>query len=192
MPEQPRGPQSLWKEQPEEKLTVNVQNLINRRTRELGESTRSEILVSIVATVMFVAIVYWRFPIGGAPFPHAGLAIALVWISVTAFRFRHKLLRPGDAGSRHVAATGAEYYRRELESRRDHLRNEWLWHGPLLLAAGILIANFAVDAFPNPERLRNIAPFTIFLAVWVVANFLRRRRHARELQREIDEIDHLS
>ena len=39
-----------------------------------------------------------------------------------------------------VASTGMEYYRRELERRRDHLRNAWVWHGPLLLACFMLIA----------------------------------------------------
>jgi lipopolysaccharide export LptBFGC system permease protein LptF len=87
-----------------------------------------------------------------------------------------------------VASTGVEYYRQELERRRDHLRNEWVWHGPLLLACFMLIAIVAGRAYPGMSRLWSVLPLIVVLLAWTVFGFVRRLRLAKALQAEIDEL----
>ena len=88
-----------------------------------------------------------------------------------------------------MASNGLEYYRGELERRRDHLRNIWIWHGPLLLASFMLIGIVAARAYSGVERLWSVLPLGILLAAWIVFGLVRRLRLAQALQAEIDELD---
>ena len=49
-----KDPGSIWRDQPGEEVTVNLKQIVNRRTEELSSSTRSEILMSILAALLFV------------------------------------------------------------------------------------------------------------------------------------------
>ena len=147
--------------------------------------------MSISAALFFIAVVAWRFASALDPLLQFGFIVVIVWILVSLYWFRDRIwcrdTPPKDA----VAATSLEYYRKELERRRDHLRNEWLWNGPGLLAFMIFLVTLAGKAFAGPTRLRNVLPLIVLLAVWTGAGFRRRWHQARELQREIDEIDRL-
>ena len=55
-----KDPGAIWRDQPEEELQVNLEQIVNRRTEELSSSTRSEILMSIGAALLFVGVVAWR------------------------------------------------------------------------------------------------------------------------------------
>ncbi len=180
---------AVWRNQPEEELSVNLQNLVNRRTRELYSSTRLEIIMSVCATLFFVAVIAWRFASAQDRLPQLGLIAVIAWVLISLYRFRDRIWRRKTSPQDALAATGLEYYRRELERRRDHLRNAWVWHGPLFLACIVLVAILMGKAFPGFERLRNVVPFVLVLAVWTVFGVVRRRRQVNDLQREIDEIE---
>jgi len=183
-----RDPGAIWRDQPEEEPAVNLEQIMRRRTEELYSSTRSEILMSIGAALLFVGVMAWRFAPALGPLQEVGFAAVIVWVAVTLYRFRRRIWRR-PARPDAVAATGLEYYRKELEQRRDHLRNAWLWHGPLFLACLVLIAILTGKTFPHFQRLRNVLPLVVLLAVWTGFGLARRRRQARELQREIDETE---
>jgi hypothetical protein len=161
--------------------------IVSRRAQQLFVSTRWEILMSLAAPLFFVAVLVWRLPPGGFPLQPVGLLAAALWIAVSLFLYRRRLWD----GTPDAASTGLAYYRHELEIRRDHLRNAWLWHGPLLVALIFLAATFAGGAFPGADRFRNAAPLLAVLALWIVVGIIRRRRQAAGIQREIDEIDRL-
>jgi hypothetical protein len=183
-----KDPGAVWRDQPEEKLAMNMEQIVKRRTEELSSVTRSEILMSIGAALLFVAVVAWRM----APFrdrlPEIGFAAVLGWVVISLYWFRHRIWRQNTSPPDAVAATGAEYYRKELERRRDHLRNAWLWHGPLFLACSVLVAILGAETYRGYQDLRNVLPLMILLAIWTGYGVWRRRRQARELQREIDEL----
>jgi hypothetical protein len=75
-----------------------------------------------------------------------------------------------------------------LQRRRDHLKNVWIWFGPVLLASGITVFALAEKALGRPGRLWNVAPFALMLALWIVLGWLMRRKQAQQIQAEIDEI----
>ncbi|HCC59412.1 MAG TPA: hypothetical protein DEQ47_19540 [Solibacterales bacterium] len=181
---------AVWRDQPEEQRPVNLEQLVKRRTRELYASTRSEIVMSIVAVLFFVAMMVTlaagRFAYAPGRMQQVGLAAVIAWVLISLYWFRGRIWRKGSTDAR--AATGLEYYRQELESRRDHLRNAWVWHGPLVLACLIFAGSFLGRAWPTGQRLRSLLPLVIVLAMWTVFGLLRRRRQANELQRELDEI----
>jgi lipopolysaccharide export LptBFGC system permease protein LptF len=184
-----KDPGAIWRDQPEEELTVNLEQIVNRRTEELSSSTRSEILMSVGAALLFFAVMAWRFAPAHDRLQEIGFAAVIAWAAISLYRFRRRIWGRNPARPDAMAATGLEYYRKQLEQRRDHLRNAWLWHGPLFLACMILIAVLLGKAFPGVERLRSVLPLVVLLVVWTGFGLTRRRRQARELQREIDEIE---
>jgi len=184
-----KDPGAIWRDQPEEKLMVNLEQIVNRRTEELSSSTRSEILMSVGAALLFVGVMAWRFAPTYDRLQEVGFAAVIAWAVISLYWFRRRIWRRSLARPDAIAATGLEYYRKELEQRRDHLRNAWLWHGPLFLACMILIVVLIGKAFTGPERLRSVLPLVVLLAVWTAFGLTRRLRQARELQREIDEIE---
>ncbi|MBZ5622627.1 MAG: hypothetical protein LAQ69_28420 [Acidobacteriia bacterium] len=186
-----KDPGAIWRDQPEEKLTVNVEQIVNRRTEALYSRTRSEILMSIGAALLFVGVMAWRLAPARDLLQEIGFAAVIAWIAISLYQFRHRIWRQDPARPDAVAATGLEYYRKELERRRDHLRNAWLWHGPLFLACMILIAIWTGRTFSGFQSLRNVLPLLLLLALWTGFGLRRRLRQARELQREIDEIEPL-
>lgn len=181
-------PGAVWRDQPEERITVNLEQIVKRRTEALDSSTRSEILMSIGAALLFVAVMAWRLaPAHDDRFLQVGYAAVIAWVVISSYRFR-RLIWPHPSSPDAIAATGQEYYRRKLGQRRDHLRHAWLWHGPLFLACVILIAGLMGSAFSGYQPLRNVLPLLVLLAVWTGFGLARRLRQARELQREIDEL----
>ena len=176
---------AVWRGQPEEKLAVKLEQLANRRTRELYSSTRAEILMSIGAAVFFVAVMELRFAAEQGRILQIGLLAVAAWILISLYWFRDRIRRKAPARDA-LAATSLEYYRKELERRRDHLRNAWVWHGPLFLACMMFVVTVMRRTFFGHPR--NVVPLVILLAVWTAFGVWRRRRQARELQREIDDI----
>jgi hypothetical protein len=180
---------AIWRDQPEEEPTVNLEEIVNRRTEELRSSTRSEILMSIGAALLFVGVVAWRLGPAHGGLQEVGFAAVIAWAVISLYWFRRRIWRRNPARPDAIAATGLEYYRKELEQRRDHLRNAWIWHGPLLLACMVLVAIWMGKTFPAFRRLRDVLPLVVLLVVWTGFGLTRRYRLARELQREIDEIE---
>jgi hypothetical protein len=180
-------PGAIWRDQPEERRTVDLEQILKQRTEELYSSTRSEILMSIGAALLFIGVVAWRLGPARDPLEQLGFAAIIVWVIVSLYWFRYRIRRRPSRPDT-LAAAGLEYYRGELERRRDHLKNEWLWHGPLFLACVTLVAILTGHVFSGYQPLRNVLPLLALLAVWTGFGFWRRLRQANELQREIDEL----
>jgi hypothetical protein len=183
-----KDPGAIWRDQPEERRAVNLEQIVKRRTEELGLSTRSEILMSIGAALLFVVVMAWRLAPAHDRLLQIGYAAAIAWVAITLYRFRRRIWRRHAAPADAMAATGVEFYRKELEERRDHLRRAWVWHGPLLLACMVLTVILTGETFSGYQPLQNVLPLVVLLAVWTGFGLMRRRRQAKELQREIDEI----
>jgi len=179
----PKDLGALWRDQPAETLAVKLEHFTDRRTQELYASTRSEVLMSIVAAVFFLAMIAWRFAGERRPVTPLAYAAVIAWVLISLYWFRDRIWRKAPAKDA-LAAPGLEHYRKELERRRDHLRNAWLWHGPLLLACVIFATTVLGRAFT--ERLPGMLPLFIVLAAWIAFGIWRRRREAREIQQEID------
>jgi hypothetical protein len=181
-------PGFVWRDQPEEQVPVNLEQIVNRRTHELSAHTRSESLIGVGSALLLIGVVAWRLEIAHGGLLEFGLAAAFAWVIVSLYLFRRRIWWRDAAPRDAAAATCLEYYRKELERRRDHLRSAWFWHGPLLLASLMLVAVLTGRANIAFQPLRNVLPLIILLAAWVGFGIWRRRLQARSLQREIDEL----
>lgn len=174
-----------WKGQPGEEVPVNVQKMLKRRARQLYWGTRREILVSVAAALALLLVVpRWLAPVWAGLTVAAYVAVA-GWVVVSLVWYRRRLSRRFED----AAASGVEHYRRELQHRRDHLRNAWIWHGPLLLACLFLTAGLAGKALPEPKRLFNMLPFVLLLVGWVVFGVVQRQRMARAVEQEQEDLE---
>ncbi len=190
MSDKTNDPGNIWRDQPQEKPAIDRRQIVSRRARELHASTRSEILTSVGAAIFFLAVMAWRLVPAGGRIQQLGFAAIVVWVLVSVYVFRRWIW--GEAPPREaIAAPGLEHYRKELERRRDHLRNEWIWHGPLFLACMIFVMTIGENAFRGLGKVESVAPLVVLLAGWAVFSAWRRRRQANELQREIEEIERL-
>jgi len=133
--------------------------------------------MSIGAALFFLVVVPWRLAAEMGRVPMVGLIAAVVWVLISLYWFRDRIWRKEPARDA-LAAPGLEYYRRELERRRDHLRNAWLWHGPLIVACVFFVAIVAGRAYPGIERLSSVLPLVALLVVWTGYGIHRRRRQA--------------
>lgn len=161
---------------------------VERRAREIESKTRQEILMSIAAAGFFIAFVAWRFGFPGAPGQRLVLLLAAVWMTVSIYVSRNRIWPARHVPPEAVAATSLDYYLKQLVDRRDHLKREWLWHGPLLLACLLFFLIIFENQLPTPERLMKTLPFIVLLVVWVAAWAWQRWKMARQIQQEIDEL----
>ena len=181
-------PGVLWRSQPEERMELDIEQLVNRRTRELSSATRAEIWWSVGAALFLIAAA-WRVTPTRNGALYALLTLVVAWVLLTLYRFRDRLRPAGLPKAGAAAVKCIDYYRGELARRRDHLRSEWLWHGPLFLACAMLAVAVGRKMFPGPDRLRAVLPFVALLAGWAVWGFMRRRRQAAGLQMEIERLE---
>lgn len=171
---------ALWRDQPSEEAQAPPPTALTVRGRHLRSITRSEILGAVTAALFFAAVLVWR--LGADRVVITTLLMIATWVVITLLWLRKRLWRSGDDG---FAAPGVEFYRRELEQRRRHLRNGWLWHGPLLLAC---ITLAAVEGTVSYGRLARVLPLGIALVIWTGFSLRQRRREADAIQREIEEM----
>jgi hypothetical protein len=176
---------STWKNQPEEKTPVNLQQSLSRRAYELHWSTRWEIVTSIAAALFFSAVI-WRF----AVVPPYAYGAVLAWVAISVIWFRGRIWTGNTARPDAIAANGLAHYRRELQTRRDHLRNAWIWHGPLVLACLIVASTFADRRYPGAYGLQTLAPVALILIAWTAFRIRTRLRLARQIDEELKDLDH--
>jgi hypothetical protein len=137
------------------------------------------------------------YAFGISQFPRLGhmlhplFAIALAWSLVGLYFLNRGMwptIMPEDAG----LSSGLEFCREEIERRRILLRRIILWSfGPIALALATLILALAMIGTEDRRLLPNGLPFLILVAAWIFGYFVMREREARDLKREIDELDNL-
>jgi hypothetical protein len=170
---------------------MNVHRIVNRRARELYSRTRAEVITSLAAPVLFIAVVAWRFGFTNDRLVRWGFALIVTWIAISLYAMRRRIWGPREPAPDAAAAASMDYYRHELQERRDHLRSLWLWHGPMLLACIVFLGAVLARVWPVYRHMLNALPFIALLLAWSVLNLWQRRRQAMELQRELDELDQL-
>ena len=186
----PIDPGALWRSQRNEEVKVDIGRMLNRRASELHSRTRAEIIASIAAPIVFIAVIAWRFGFANDRVVQWGFALIVAWILVSLYSMRRRIWRAQVPLPDAIAAASLDYYRLELQQRYDHLRSLWVWHGPMLLACIVFLGAVLGRVWPAYQRMVNVLPFVSLLVVWSVLNLWQRRRQANELRKELDELDH--
>src|SRR5260370_31289870 len=103
-----KEPGAIWRDQPEEGRKVDLEQILKRRTEELYSSTRSEILMSIAAALLFIGVVAWRVGPARNRLEQGGFAAVIVWVMISLYLFRYRIPRPPSPPDA-AAATGPAY-----------------------------------------------------------------------------------
>lgn len=170
----------LWQTQP----VTTPPDLLKHETRRLSQRTRAEILSSVTSAGFFVLLLLWRFDAIQDRLVFLTFVPLAAWLLATIWWHRRQLWQRESA----FAAPGAEFYRGELQRRRVHLRNFWLWHGPLALGCLSLGVIWLRKSVLSVERLTSVLPLLVLLAVSTTLGIRRRRREATAIQKELDEL----
>ena len=190
-PHGPIDPGALWRSQRTEDYQMNVHRIVNRRARELYSRTRAEVITSVAAPLLFIAVVALRFGFASDRVVEWGFALIITWIAISLYAMRRRIWGSREPAPDAAAAASMDHYRHELQERRDHLRSLWLWHGPMVLACIVFLGAVLGRVWPVYRHMLNALPFVALLLAWSVLNLWQRRRRANELQRELDELDQL-
>jgi hypothetical protein len=187
-------PRSIWLHQPAEPSEMTLEK-IRQKTQDLHAKTRRELFKAIAGplTVAGICVFGLRFP---DPALRAALALAIAW-SLSGQYFLNRGMWSAAAPAEAALRPGLESYRREVERRRFLFSRLLLWQlGPVIFAVAIFVVLIASLGMGNgrmllKEALLNMTPFLTLIVVWVVAVFVIRTRQARELQREIEELNEI-
>ena len=187
MPDKFNGqdPKTIWQNQSAENSTMTLEQL-RQRARELNAKTRRQLLGTL--TVPVVITLFYAFAVRQFPslqeVLHPLFGCALVWSLVGLYflnRGKWSEAVPAEAG----CSAGIEFYRREIERRRDYLRGALVWSlGPVILAIATFIMAMAIVT--GKKMFSNAMPFMMLVVAWVAVCFVIRARERRHLQREID------
>ena len=161
---------------------------IRRKARELQAKTRREFLGNLIASLFLIAFSAWNLVTSQDSIQRTGFALAIAWFLIAQYPAKKRIWSAKLAGDA-ALNTSVQFYRGELERRRDHFRYNWQWVlGPIFLTIGSFLLPALRTVIESPGLARNMVPFLVLLVVWIAAFFVIRSRAMRQIQREIDEL----
>jgi hypothetical protein len=183
------NPQSIWQNQRTEPLKMSANEL---RARAQQRQTRARIEARIAIVVGLVCFVFfgWTFTKAHGALARTGWVLLSLWGIYAAFH-AYKWIRPQHLPHEAPISTCLEFYRSELERRRDYLRHRWWRSGLPFCFLGmvmVIVGTGAPKVSTNPPLARAL-PFLGLLVVWAVAfAFLKKKLGRENLQKEIEEL----
>jgi hypothetical protein len=193
--------QELWQNQPTEAFKMSAEKLRNK-SQQLDKKARLAVLLSAIIAILLFLFFAWGFlsfpekfqTFGFSPFAswtmRLGFGVLGLWALYSGYK-TYKILWPNLAGSDADLKTTLQSYKRELEKRRDYLRNIWLRAGLIFCFLGIamVVMPVLVRDMTTPSRmLADLGPISSLLIAWLAIFIPTRKRRQRKLQQEIDQL----
>jgi hypothetical protein len=188
MPDELPDPQKIWQEQPTEATKMSLEE-IRRKARKFQNKARLTALAAIVIGLILCGVFAGTFAKAQFLVLRIGWGVLSLWGFYGAYQ-AYKWIWPGSLAQDATLATSLDFYRRELERRRDYGRQIWSRSGLWLCFIGLalVVIPALIASFRTPRLLLNAVPFFVLLATWFVAFSYIRKRNQGNLQREIDEL----
>lgn len=182
-------PKKLWQNQPREETTLALK-LIQQRAQELHARTRRELFGNI-AMIPLVAAIAWFGFLQTHDLGFRSIFVASVVWAVVGQYLLHRGMWSARAPERPALMTGLEFYRREIDRRRNLLRRFLQWTlGPVILSLGTLILLLTGMA-RSVGKPGAVIPFTTLAVIWLVLVFVLRSHDQRALKQEIDQLNEI-
>ena len=181
-------PQKTWRDQPEEAKKVSLDE-IRRRARRLDNQARWKTRAGTLTGIFLCIALAWTAARTPATIPRIGFAILSLW-SLYYVWFMYKWVWPGRVAADGASNASLDYYRAELEKQIDNSRHVWRRSGLPWCFAGLALV--LEKALVNPRLLKNTVPFFTILAIWSIAFLVLKKREAKRLKREINDLKALS
>jgi hypothetical protein len=192
-------PRSVWQNQPTEPLKMSADEM-RRRAQRFHANARLMALVSITIGLALCVFFGITFAMVHEVRPRIGWGLLSLWGIYGAYH-AYRWIWPRNLPPDAPVSTCLEFYRRELERRRDYERHLWWRSGMPFCLLGIVIAvagtgarNASPYKVPTTTMLLNAVPFFVLLAIWAAGMFLLKKRlrpnrfGPQNIQQEIDEL----
>lgn len=181
-------PRDIWQNQTTEAFKMSADQL-RRKMERWRWRARAGVLLSIVIGFGLSTAFALRFARTHETAPRLGLVVLILWCLYFAYQSFHwtwpRRLPPDPAVN-----TSLEFYRSQLEKRRDYNRHIWRRAGLTFcfLGLALFLTPALIQAFGAPRLFGKMMPFFALLAIWIVLFRFMGRRTRRKLQAEIDEL----
>jgi hypothetical protein len=181
-------PRNIWQNQPKEPFKMSVDEMRHRAQR-FQMKARFIVAYSIVLGLSVCFFFAWNSARAHEVLPRMGFGLLSLWGIYAAYQ-AYKWVWPRTLAPDAAVSTSLEFYRGELERRRDYTRHVWRRSGLTFCFLGLamVVVPPLITALDNPRLLLNAAPFFVLLFVWFVAFFFQKKRGQKKLQQEIDEL----
>lgn len=179
----------VWQNQTSEVTAMTVE-MVRRRAQELHAKTRRLLAGNIATVFLVIAVSIFGFAHTRNPGFRLAFILSIVWAAVGQFLL-HRGVWSAPPPERWALMTGLEFYRREIERRRNVLGRLLQWSfGPMILNLGILVLLLTgmAQAIGKADAA---LPFSTLCVVWVIAVFVFRSRDQRELRKENEQLNRM-
>jgi hypothetical protein len=177
-------PKKLWQNQPREETTMTLK-MIHKNAEKLRARNPRELFGNIATIPLAIAISWFGF-LHTHDLEFRSVFVASVAWAVLGQYLVHRGMWSATPSERSALMTGLEFYRHEIDRRRNLLGRFLQWAlGPVVLCMGALILLLTGMA-RSVGKPGAALPFTTLGVIWLIAVFVLRSRHQRELRQEID------
>jgi hypothetical protein len=179
---------TTWQNQPDEPGRIPLEE-IRQKAEKLQRKARREVLLFYAYGLLFVFFFGRSLARTNETLPRIGLSLLIAWSFCFPYQAQ-KRIWPRNSAAALASTTCLDFYRRELERRRDYTRHVWRWLlGPLFFSLGVFLLPALIKAIENPVFWLKLLPFGLLLAIWAAVYFPLRKSGLRKLQREIDALN---
>ena len=181
-------PRNIWQNQPTEPFKMSP-DLLHHKSQQRYERARLEAMSSIglglILSVLFL-LMFIRSENGISRYGSGLLSLWCLYFAYQGYRWVWPERLEPDA----TVSASMEFYRKELEKRRDYARHIWRRTGLTFCFLGLamLVVPLLMKAVETPSQLVNAVPFFVLLAAWAVIFLSTQRRNRQKLQQEIEEL----
>jgi hypothetical protein len=184
-------PKQIWQNQPTEAMQMSLEE-IRRKAHQFHNKARLKALTGIVIGIALCGVFAGTSAKAQYMLLRIGWGVLSLWGIYGAYQ-AYKWIWPSGLAEDATLGTSRDFYRRELERRRDYGRHIWRRSGLWLCFVGLafVVLPALIAALKAPGLLLNAIPFFVLLAGWFVVFFTIRKRERTNLQREIDALNAL-
>jgi len=181
-------PRTVWQNQPKEPFKMSVDEM-RLRARRFQRKARFKVVYSVAIGLSLCVSFGWNSIRAQELLSRMGFGLLSVWGIYAAYQ-AYKWIWPSSLPPDAPVSSSMEFYRSELERRRDYIRHVWRRSGLTFcfLGLALALAPALIASLHNPGLLVNALPFFVLLSIWFVAFFFGKKRGQNKLQQEIDEL----
>ena len=181
----PANPKTLWQSQKNEETKMTLA-LLRQRVRNLNARRRRDLLVTVLAAAIVLALSAWGIP------RTASLALQIVFVLASAWAlaglyFVKRGMRNAELLDDSTLNTGLEFYRLQIQQNLTLSNRILPWTlGPVNLAVVGIVLVLVGMVQNQAQPFSKIGPFCILFVLWLIAFPAVRSRKRRELRRELE------
>jgi len=187
----PNDPKQIWQNQPTEAMQMSLEEL-RRKAHSFHAKGRLKALTAIVIGIALSGAFAATSAETQYMVVRIGWGVLSFWGLYGAYQ-AYRWIWPSSLAAGATLGTSLDFYRKELENRRDYIRHIWRRSGLWLCFVGLALVLLPalIAALKTPLLLLNAVPFFVLLTAWFIVFFSIRKRDRRNLQRDIDELNAL-